>query len=165
MTEALDPDYVSLDEQVLISLRQIIRATDLQSRRLGRETGLTTPQLVVLRAIGAQELPTASYIAKSVSLSQATVTTILNRLENKGLIERHRSEKDKRRVNLILTTEGLAVFRSAPKPLQESFLRRFKTLEGWEQHQIVACLERVARMMDASELDAAPMLDSQFTIS
>jgi hypothetical protein len=31
-------------------------------------------------------------------------------------------------------------------------------LESWEQHQIVAALERVATMMDAEELDAAPLL-------
>ncbi len=48
-----------LHDQVLVSLRRIIRATDLHSRKLGKETGLTTPQLVVMRAIQQQERPVA----------------------------------------------------------------------------------------------------------
>jgi hypothetical protein len=37
---------------------------------------------------------------------------------------------------------------------------RFSRLASWEQHSIVASLERVAAMMDADDLDAAPLLAS-----
>ena len=147
-----------LHDQVLVSLRRIIRATDLHSRRLGKETGLTTPQLVVLRAVHERCSPTVSEIARNVSLSHATVTSILNRLENQGFIRRVRSEEDKRRVNVHLTTEGATLLETAPQPLQESFVNRFAALETWEQHLVVAALDRVATMMDAEDLDAAPLL-------
>jgi DNA-binding MarR family transcriptional regulator len=147
-----------LHDQVLVSLRRIIRATDLHSRQLGKATGLTTPQLVVMRAIQSLSAPVASDIARSVSLSQATVTNILNRLEDHGLVNRARSEKDKRRVNISLTAAGKALLKTAPQPLQESFIERFGALKKWEQHQIIASLERLAMMMDADELDAAPLL-------
>ncbi len=149
-----------LEDHVLIALRRIIRATDLHSRALGKETGLTTPQLVVLRAIRDLDSPTVTAIARSVSLSQATVTTILNRLEARGLLRRQRSEIDRRAVNVRLTAAGSALWEEAPELLQHSFTRRFKQLASWEQHTIVAALERVAAMMDAEELDAAPMLAS-----
>jgi DNA-binding MarR family transcriptional regulator len=147
-----------LHDQVLVSLRRIIRATDLHSRKLGKETGLTTPQLVVMRAIRQRDTPVASEIARAVSLSQATVTNILNRLESHGLISRTRSEQDKRRVNVSLTPQGNDLLESAPQPLQESFIERFGALEIWEQHLLVASLERLATMMDAEHLDAAPLL-------
>lgn len=147
-----------LQDNVLISLRRIIRATDLHSRKLGKHTGLTTPQLVIIRTIGALKDPTVSDIAKAVSLSLATVTTILNRLETHGLVHRERSQVDRRRVIVTLTQAGLEKHAIAPKPLQDSFVDRFSRLEKWEQHQIVAALERVASMMDAEELDAAPLL-------
>ena len=54
--------------------------------------------------------------------------------------------------------EGQAVLQTAPEPLQEQFSARFSKLETWEQHQLVASLERIANMMDAEELDAAPLL-------
>ncbi len=147
-----------LQDHVLVSLRRIIRATDLYSRKLGKRTGLTTPQLVVIQAIGALRDPTVSDVAKAVSLSLATVTTILNRLEANGLVHRERSAVDRRRVIVTLTEKGEELGASAPKPLQDSFVDRFVRLESWEQHQIVAALERVATMMDAEELDAAPIL-------
>ena len=147
-----------LQDHVLVSLRRIIRATDLYSRKLGKRTGLTTPQLVVIQAIGTLRDPTVSDVAKAVSLSLATVTTILNRLEANGIVHRERSAVDRRRVIVTLTEKGEELGASAPKPLQDSFVDRFVRLESWEQHQIVAALERVATMMDAEELDAAPIL-------
>lgn len=149
---------MDLQDQVLISLRRIIRATDLHSRKLGRQTGLTTPQLVILSATGNLQEPTVSDVAKAVSLSLATVTTILNRLQSNGLVNRERSQIDRRRVIVTLTDAGRERLAQAPKPLQDSFVDRFSRLANWEQHQIVAALERVATMMDAEQLDAAPIL-------
>jgi DNA-binding MarR family transcriptional regulator len=88
------------------------------------------------------------------------VTTILNRLEGKGLLVRERSSADRRAVNLRLTAAGKTLWKSAPEPLQYRFTQRFSALQGWEQHSIVAALERVASMMDAQALDAAPLLAS-----
>lgn len=149
-----------LEDHVLIALRRIIRATDLHSRALGKETGLTTPQLVVIRSIREMNAPTVSDVARAVSLSQATVTTILKRLESKGLIKRERSLTDRRAVIVQLTPAGKTLWKTAPEPLQYSFTERFKALASWEQHSIVAALERVAAMMDAQQLDAAPLLAS-----
>jgi DNA-binding MarR family transcriptional regulator len=147
-----------LHDQVLVSLRRIIRATDLHSRKLGKETGLTTPQLVVMRAIQQQERPVAKELARSVSLSQATITNILNRLESHELIHRARSKNDKRRINISLTPQGRTLLEAAPQPLQENFIERFGALKIWERHQLIASLERLASMMDAEHLDAAPLL-------
>lgn len=147
-----------LTDDVLVSLRRIIRANDLHSRKLGKETGLTIPQLVILRAIEEANAPSVSEISHQVSLSQATVTSILNRLEAHGLVRRLRSEQDKRRVHLQLTPEGCRLLEDAPKPLQEGFVARFNQLEDWERYLIVSSLARVASMMDAEDLDAAPLL-------
>lgn len=148
----------NLTDEVLVSLRRIIRATDLHSRKLGRDTGLTTPQLVIMGAIHRAQSQTVSEIARSVSLSQATVTNILNRLESQGLLKRERCNADKRRVNVKLTARGERLIADAPEPLQHEFVSRFDELEVWEQHHIVAALAHVAAMMDAESLDASPLL-------
>lgn len=144
---------------VLVSLRRIIRATDLQSKRMIKTCGLTIPQVMVLRAINALGDVTVKRISEDVSLSQATVTTILNRLEDRALVERARSQADKRIVNARLTEAGRAVLVSAPPLLHEKFIERFESLEDWEKTQILSALQRVATMMDAEAIDAAPMLD------
>ena len=146
-------------QEVLVSLRRIIRATDLQSKRVLKVCGLTIPQVMVLRAIEALGNVTVKRISDDVSLSQATVTTILNRLQDRGLIERVRSQVDKRVVNARLTEVGRDTLSTSPPLLHEQFIDRFESLSEWEKTQMLSTLQRVATMMDAEALDAAPMLD------
>lgn len=144
---------------MLSALRRVIRATDLHSRHLGKTTGLTAPQILLLQAIRKKEGGTIGELASEVSLSQATVTNILDRLEKRGLIYRERSTVDRRKVHACLTDEGIGVLRDAPMPLQDQFARQFGDLQEWEQTMILAALQRVAHMMDAGHIDAAPVLD------
>lgn len=146
-------------DQVLTSLRRVIRATDLHSKRLAKETGLTAPQILLLQAIRRLEGAAIGELANEVSLSQATVTTILDRLEKRGHIERERSTVDKRKVHVHLTEKGGEVLRDAPTPLQEHFARQFNDLHEWEQTMLITALQRVAHMMDAGHIDASPVLD------
>ncbi len=146
-------------EQVLVALRRVIRATDLHSKRLSKNAGLTAPQLLIMRTIRDLGQVTIGTIADKVSLSQATVTTILDRLEHRKLVYRVRSTSDKRKVHAHLTDDGAALLASAPQPLQEEFIQKFQNLHEWEQSMIVASLQRVANMMDADEIDASPVLD------
>lgn len=144
---------------VLVNLRRIIRATDLQSKRVVKACGLTIPQIMVLRSIEELGDVTVRRISDSVSLSQATVTTILNRLEDRKFVERVRAQKDKRIVNARLTTLGLDVLKTTPPLLHEKFIDEFESLDGWQQTQILSSLQHIAMMMDAESLDAAPLLD------
>lgn len=146
-------------DEVLIALRQIIRATDLYSRKLSKVAGLTAPQLLILQATASHGEMTMGDIATEVSVSQATVTTILDRLEKRGLIERKRGERDKRRVYAYLTDAGRDIMERAPTPLQDEFMSRFSHLEDWEQSLILSSLQRVAAMMNAGDIDASPVLD------
>jgi DNA-binding MarR family transcriptional regulator len=144
---------------VLISLRRIIRAIDMRSRRLMQQAGFTGPQLLVLQALGEYEEMTAGDLAREVNLSQGTITSILGRLEKRDLIQRIRSNTDRRKVYVKLTEEGKRQLASAPTLLQERFIERFNELKEWEQHQILASLQRLAEMMDAQDIEAAPVLD------
>lgn len=150
---------MDLYEEVLVSLRRIIRATDLHSRQLNKVVGLTAPQLLILQLLRQGEELTTGQVAKRVSLSQATVTTIVDRLEKRGFVRRERGETDKRKVYLYLTEQGDSILVDAPKPLQEDFIRQFQDLHDWEQSMILSSLERIAYMMDAQHIDASPVLD------
>ncbi|WP_413691818.1 MarR family winged helix-turn-helix transcriptional regulator [Psychromonas sp. KJ10-2] len=145
-------------EQLLISLRRVIRAISIHSRQLNKESGLTGPQLLVMQKIDQLDAPLAKQIAQEITLSAATVTTILDRLEKRSFIIRTRSKTDKRKVHLSLSEAGKEVLSSSPKPLQEHFIKRYKNLDEWEQSQLLSAVERIASMMDATELDAAPVL-------
>lgn len=146
-------------EEVLIALRRVIRATDLHSKYLEKTTGLTAPQILLLQAISTMGQATIGELANKISLSQATVTTILDRLEKRHLITRKRSEQDKRKVHAYLTEEATSALITAPLPLQDQFTQQFNDLQEWEKTMIISSLQRVAQMMDAQDIDASPVLD------
>ena len=151
MTERLEP--------ALIALRQILRATEINSRALAKQCGLTPSQLILMQVITSASGATPSFLAKEVSLSQATVTALIDKLEKRELVRRRRDEADKRRVCVELTDQGAATLRQAPDSLQQRFEKGFDKLESWEQSFLVAALERTVALLDAEELDAAPVLD------
>jgi len=65
-----------------------------------------------------------------------------------------------RKVCLSLTVPGRKQVDNLPAPLQEQSVTRLRELPAWEQGQLVGSLEKVVEMMEAAELDAAPVLDS-----
>lgn len=142
-----------------MALRQVNRAIDLHSKHLNKTVGLTAPQVIVLQTIESQAPVTVGEIAKAISLGQATVTTIVSRLENRGYLYREKSLQDRRKVYVVLTAKGKEILESAPTPLQEEFIEQFENLEEWEQSLILSAIQRVAKMMDAQEIDIAPLSD------
>jgi len=147
-----------VSREVLVALRRIIRAIDIHSRRLSKEFGLTGPQLLLLNEIDAAGQMLVGTLAKKAHLSQATVTTVIDRLEARKLVTRRRDADDKRRVWVTLTPEGVEILLAEPKLLQDTFLDNLRALETEEQQSILSSLQSVARMMDAEDLPVMPVL-------
>jgi len=145
-------------QQLLIALRRINKATDIGAKRLAKDTGLTTPQLLTLQVVSDAASLTVGEVAREISLTLATTTSIVNGLERKGLLEKRRDLTDKRRVIVSPTAAGNRLIQDAPKTLQDLLARRFGSLETWEQSFVLAALQRVAMLMDATDIDAAPLL-------
>jgi L-2,4-diaminobutyric acid acetyltransferase len=149
---------MSRSEEVLVALRKIIRATDQNSKRLNRQAGLTIPQTVLMNAIASHPGATLGDITQRISLSQATVSTIIDRLEERKLVERQRNQRDKRVVNVRLTEAGVLLLAKTPAPLQQVFVRHFDNLEQQQQGAIIDSLQAVATLFGATDVDAAPIL-------
>ena len=137
-----------ITEEILAAIRKLIRASDVYSSKVRQLSGLTSAQLLLLRAIDNNPSPSLGELAHQISLSQATTSTILKRLESAGYTYKTRSENDRRRSQVFLTESGAEALARAPKPLNQDFLDRFKDLKPYEQSAIVSSLQRVAEMMD-----------------
>jgi DNA-binding MarR family transcriptional regulator len=156
-----------LTERVLRALRRILRKTSEHSRQVFRETGLTVPQALCLRAIGdrsPENEATVVQVSRTVQLAPATVSRILDRIEAAGLIQRQRSSQDRRKVCLVLTELGQERLLNLPAPLQERFVGRLLALEPSRQQQLLDALEQVVELMEASGLAAAPVLEPEFDV-
>ncbi|MCO4781455.1 MAG: MarR family transcriptional regulator [Candidatus Cloacimonetes bacterium] len=145
---------------ILKSLRKIIRAIDLNSKKLSKDYKITIPQLLCLLEIGDQTSVSASFIAKQISLSPSTLVGVLDRLEAKKFIVRTRSESDRRSQLLSLTEEGKSFVKTAPSPLQENFCKALSELSPLEQSSIFLSLQKIVELMEAEKIEASPILET-----
>ncbi len=163
MSPAHNDEYRLEDEvqdRILRSLRRILRAVELHSKRLKLSCGLTTPQLLCLNAIMRSEAATVTGIALDISVSKSTMVRILDRLESRGLVSRQREEVDRRVVRVTLTVSGHEALAAAPSALQDRLLASLKKLGELERVAIAMSLERVVELMEADSLNADPVLQT-----
>ncbi len=134
-------------ENLVYALRRIVHALDLHSRWLNKSFALTSPQLVSLYQIGRNEGLTTGELARRTSLSCATATGIVDRLEQRGLVKRERNGEDRRQVRLNLTEEGRLLSERRPPLLQEAFLEALDCLAAPERSQMLHSIQLLAEMM------------------
>lgn len=149
-----------ISEQILTALRRVTRAVDRYSRLLAQNHGLTGPQALIMKEVERSPGIGMGELARRVNLTQATVTDIAKRLESRQLLARQRDAVDRRRVTLQLTTDGEQLLVTPLPLLQEEFLSQLEKLQDWEQSQLLSSLQRIAEMMHAQDIDAAPVLTS-----
>lgn len=146
-------------ETALVALRRILRATELNSKRLANQTGLTTSQFIILQLVVRGGKVAPSSLARSARLTQATVTSLVDKLERGGFVTRRRDTEDRRRIWIEPTKTGRQAVADSPDLLHDRFRARFRELSDWEQAMIITALERVSAMLDAGTIDASPVLD------
>jgi DNA-binding MarR family transcriptional regulator len=146
-------------ETALVALRRILRATELNSKLLASQTGLTTSQFILLQMVARDGKVLPSTLARSARLTQATVTSLVDKLERGGFVTRRRDTEDRRRIWIEPTPAGRQAVADSPDLLHDRFRARFRELKDWEQAMIITSLERVSTLLDAGAIDASPVLD------
>ncbi|HDP23918.1 MAG TPA: MarR family transcriptional regulator [Deltaproteobacteria bacterium] len=134
--------------RILMALRRIMHFMDSYSRQLAQEFQITGPQLICLYAIVKTSPITLSELGKRVSLTPSTANGIVDRLEQKGLIQRERTHSDRRKVLITATEKGKTISEKAPLPLQGRLMQAISELPELEQVSIALSLERILEMME-----------------
>lgn len=131
-------------EEILNVLREIMHYADMRSRRLLREIGLSSTQAGVLHALADGEARNAGEIAKTLSLTGATISGVLDRLEQKGMLVRVRRREDRRMVAVRILPEGRALLEEIPDRFQDHFLKKFEKLSAADRARIHQALNEMA---------------------
>ncbi|BAU75992.1 MarR family winged helix-turn-helix transcriptional regulator [Metapseudomonas furukawaii] len=153
MTEDLYPKVLADAYALAVfkGLRRLQQVTEVHAKRLARYGELTPVQLLILRILAGHGELTASQLAREVSLTQASLSGVLDRLESRGLLMRRRDERDRRKHWLVLAAAGREALEKAPPLLPEHVLERFAGLLEWERHALLAALLRAAELFDTPE--------------
>lgn len=157
MTEKIVPaeielsSVMTLDLPIFQSLRRLQQAGEVHAKRLARFGGLTPMQLMILQVLAGEERLTASDLSGRVSLTAATLSGMLDRLVERGLLQRQRDDQDRRRQWLLLSAAGRELVQQAPTLLPPEFRQRFAALKDWERHNLTAALLRAAELCGEME--------------
>ncbi len=98
------------DVMAVAELRAALRQFLRRSERVARQSGLTPQRYLLLLMIkgapGGSEQSTVTELSDRLQLAQSTVTELVRRAEEAGLVEREQSQTDARVAHLRLTAEG-----------------------------------------------------------
>ena len=131
-----EDDVIRLDDQLCFALYATSRAITGLYRPVLQEIGLTYPQYLVMLVMWEHKTVTVSELGARLYLDSGTLTPLLKRLEQQGLIVRLRDSADERQVNIELTLAGVRMRRRASAvalslkcklPLPEQKIRALRT--------------------------------------
>jgi len=140
-----------LEDQIVQSLRRIVRAIDIHSRVLSREYELTWPQLAALRELERLGKCPLGKLAAEMYIGAPTVTGIIDRLERDGLVKRFREDEDRRKVLVALTPKGKELLAQKPSLLNEYLREGLSSLSERQQKKVRGTLDLLAKMMESPE--------------
>ncbi|OUL06948.1 MarR family winged helix-turn-helix transcriptional regulator [Bacillus spizizenii] len=99
-------DHMKLENQLCFLLYASSREMTKQYKPLLEELNVTYPQYLVLLLLWEHETLTVKKMGELLYLDSGTLTPMLKRMEQQGLITRKRSEEDERSVLISLTEDG-----------------------------------------------------------
>lgn len=137
-------DHLALDDQICFPLYAASRAMTAVYRPKLERLGLTYPQYLVMLALWERDDRTVGDLCATLALDSGTLSPLLKRLAAAGLVERHRSAADERRVDIRLTERGRAMRDEAgdiPMGMVEA--------TGLSATELVALRETLRRMTES----------------
>jgi DNA-binding MarR family transcriptional regulator len=141
-------------KQVIYLIRRLIQAEELYTKELEKKYRVSVPQLSCLLALYENGPMPPSQVAKHIMVKSSTVTGIIDRLEQKRLVERSRISSDRRVITIGLTESGRMLAQNSPLPIQERIVDGYKDLPSNEREDIIRALKKLSSMLDSNAMEA-----------
>ncbi len=129
-------------------VRRLVQAGDIHSKGLNKKYQVSQPQVSCIIALNEYGPLSLSKLAQYILVKPSTVTGIIDRLEQKGLVKRERNLTDRRVITIELTAAGQHLAEEAPPPIPETIIRGLTKLSAEEAEQIVNSLSILVGMLD-----------------
>ncbi len=114
----------------------------------------TEPQFRVMASLYREGERCLSGLANSLGVSLPTMSRLVQGLESRGLVCRHRSEEDRRRVVLSLTPEGISAYEALLRRTERHLVDWLTPLTPEERAEVVRVFHRLDRLISEVDLEA-----------
>ncbi|MBN1848752.1 MAG: MarR family transcriptional regulator [Deltaproteobacteria bacterium] len=155
-TESYDPNssfHLRYTKDIIYSIRRLMQAGELYTKELNKNYNISSAQLNCLLTLYDNGPLSPSRIAKNIMVNSSTVTGIIDRLEQKGLVKRMRISPDRRIITVELTRNGKILAENAPPPIQWKIMDGLNKISGKEIQQISRTLTKLTNMLDVQDLE------------
>lgn len=135
--------YSLLEEEVFVNLQRSADACMQRVHEALKPAGLSPTQynvLRILRGAGEAGLPCGEIAARMIT-RDPDITRLLDRLEARGLVRRKRQKKDRRVIQVVITSAGFELLAGLDEPIRETHRRQFGHLSEEQLRTLIALLE------------------------
>ncbi len=140
-------------KEIIFAIRRLMQTGELYTKELSKKYHISAPQLNCLLALYENGPLPPSRIATRIMVKSSTITGIVDRLEQKGLVARFRNSPDRRFITIQLTETGKKLAEHAPPPIQQKIVDGLKRLSTDEITQIVLGLTKLTDLLDFQDID------------
>jgi DNA-binding MarR family transcriptional regulator/cytochrome c2 len=114
--------------EAMDALRRIVRALRLSAVEVERQAGISVAQLFVLQQLAHDAPRSINELAAATATDPSTVSGVVRRLLDAGLVSRKVASEDARRAEVSLTSKGAGLLARAPAVPQAKILRALSAL-------------------------------------
>ena len=118
----MNPKNESVIQDIVWSVRRLVRAVYLDSQKISKRYGLTGPQSAILRNLFNNGPMSSADLSRKLYVTPSNITGIIDRLEKKKFVERIKKEGDRRVALINLTESGRELSRTLPDPIMKKFI-------------------------------------------
>jgi len=145
----------------LDAIRRIVHTLRESSRWTERHLGLSGAQLFVLQKLAESPAVSLNALAARTHTHQSSVSTVVTRLVERGLVRRVRSGMDRRSVELSLSPSGARLAARAPDVPQERLIHGLEQLPLARRRQLASALSELALALDGTDRTPAMFFEDR----
>jgi len=143
-------------QRILDAIRRMVRLLRLSDRAAQAELGLSSAQLFVLHEVSKTPEVSLKDLAERTRTDQSSVSVVVARLCDAGLLARERASDDARRLVITPTRAGRAAMKKAPRVAQQELVEILDEMPAKELKRFADTLAAIVNRLDKNE-EPAPM--------
>ena len=138
---------------IIYSIRRLMQAGELYTKELNKIYNISSAQLNCLLSLHENGPLPPSQISRIMMVNSSTITGIIDRLEQKGLVKRMRISTDRRIITVDLTKNGKVLAENAPPPIQHKLFDGLSRLPEKDIKKIAESLLKLTDMLNVQDLE------------
>jgi len=134
----------------LSAIRRLVRVLRVGDATIERLTGGSSAQLFVLQQLASKHATSMNELAERTMTDQSSVSIVVSKLEQRGLVQRAPSPTDARRVTVHITDAGHALLAKAPSTVQQRLITALETLPQDSLVSLAGELDQLVALLGAA---------------